>query len=121
MKPALRATATSCRPASSEISLHGGASFEIEKLRPEPPFTGVSGPSGPEIAKKISKRVFWGAAEKKVPKNTRQSPKNTPKSPKIGILGFVRVFFGTFLQTPQKTLFETVFFAISGPEGRRLL
>ena len=49
-------------------------SNQPQELRPEPPFTGVSGPSGPEIAKKVSKRVFWGVW-RKVSKNTRKSPK----------------------------------------------
>ena len=38
-------------------------------LRSERPFTGVSGHSGPKIAKKSQKESFWGSA-KKVPENT---------------------------------------------------
>ena len=38
------------------------------ELRPEPPFAGVFGPSGPDIAKSL-KRVFWGSAENQ--KNVR--------------------------------------------------
>ena len=40
------------------------ASQLAQDLRPEPPFTGVSGPSGPEIAKKSQKGSFWGSGEK---------------------------------------------------------
>ena len=43
-------------------------------LRPEPPFTGVSGPSGPEIAKKSQKGSSWGVW-RKVSKNARKSLK----------------------------------------------
>ena len=40
-------------------------------LRPEPPFTGVSGPSGPEIAKKSQKGSFLGVW-REVSENTRK-------------------------------------------------
>ena len=94
--------------------------YHTVELRPEPPFTGpgVSRPSGPEIAKKVSKGSFWGSGEKSqnIPEKVSKYRKNTQKGPKIGIFRLFRVFFETFLQTPQKTLFET-FFAISGLEG----
>ena len=93
-------------------------------LRPEPPFTGVSGPSGPEIAKKISKRVFLGVW-RKVSKNTRKKSENTEKKktqkgPKIGIFRLFRVFFETFLQTPPKRPFLRLFcdFGETGGSGR---
>ena len=84
------------------------------ELRPERPFTGVSGPSGPEIAKKCQKESFRGSA-KKSPK----APEKVKKCPKLDFSGHFLPFlgiFGDFLQTPEKTLFDT-FFAISGPEG----
>ena len=76
-------------------------------------------PSGPEIAKKVSKRVFWGGLEKSL-KKTRKSLKIPLSGPFwvlfFGIFRLFRVFFETFLQTPQKTLFETLF-CDSGPLG----
>ena len=57
-------------------------------LRRERPLTGVSGPSGPEIAKKSQKEFFWRVC-KKVPENSRKSQ----KIPKMGLLGeFVDLF-----------------------------
>ena len=67
-------------------------------LRPERSFTGVSGPSGPESAKKVSKRVFVGVC-KKSPK----IPETEKKNPKIG-------FWGAFLTRVFCVL------ALSGPE-----
>ena len=46
------------------------------RLRPEPPCTGVSGPSGARNRKTISKKVLWGAS-RKVPKTARQSQKKS--------------------------------------------
>ena len=47
------------------------------KLRPERPFTGVSGPSRPEIAKKSQKESFRGSANKslKIPEKVKKYPK----------------------------------------------
>ena len=95
--------------------------FELG-LRSEPPFTGVTGPSGPEIAKSVSKRVFFGVW-RKVSKNTRKSPKIPIFGPFwvfFGILRLFRVFFETFLQTLKKTLFET-FLRFLARRARRLL
>ena len=50
--------------------------FKVLSLRPEPPFTGVSGPSGPKIAKKVSKSVSLGVCQ--------GGPENTPKKSKKG-------------------------------------
>ena len=86
-------------------------------LRPERPFAGVSGPSGPEIPKKVSKRVFWGVC-KEVPENTRKSRKIPDK---VQIWVFFRyfstflVFSGTFCRPPRKICSRL--FGISGPEG----
>ena len=62
-------------------------SFTVKKapnrhpLQPEPPFTGVSGPSGPEIAKKSQKGSFWGSGQKsrKIPEKSLKIPKKCPK------------------------------------------
>ena len=88
------------------------------KLRPKRPFTGVSGPSGPEIPKKSRKESFWGSAKKssKIPEKVEKDPNNTQIWTFSGLFRLFQVFSGTFLQTPHKTLFET-FFGISGPEG----
>ena len=85
-------------------------------LRPEPPFTGVSGPSGPEIAKKSQKRCF-GGLQRSPPKNTQKSPK-TPK--KVRIMYFFRlfrVFFGDFSADPPPKEFLRLFcdFGSGGP------
>ena len=98
--------------------------LSLEKdLRLEgPPFTGVSGPFGPEIPKKSRKESFWGSA-KESPENTRKSRK-IPEKVQIwyfsGIFRLFRVFSGTFLQTPKKTLFET-FLGFRARRARRLL
>ena len=76
------------------------------------------GPPGPKSQKSLKKGLLGGLEKslEKYPKKARKIPKkNTQKGPKIDIFRLFRVFFETFRQTPQKTLFET-FFAISGPE-----
>ena len=90
-------------------------------LRPELPFTGVSGPSGPEIAENISKKVFWGVC-RKVPKNTRESLKRLQKARKSVFLDFFGFFSGTYLHTlpPPKTFFET-FLRFWARKAKRLL
>ena len=82
----------------------GYCAFWDTALRPEPPFTGVSGPSGPEIAKKSQKGSFWGSGEKsqKIPEKVQKYQKNTQKGPKIGIFRLFRVFLETFLQIPKR-------------------
>ena len=77
-------------------------------------------PFGPEVAKMSQKGSFRGSAEKsqKIPKKS----KNTDFRTILGIYIFrlFRVFFGTFLQTPEKTLFET-FLRVRARRARRLL
>ena len=73
-------------------------------LRPEPPFTGVSGPSGPEIAKKSQKGLLGG--RQKSPKKYPKKSKNTNFRTFLGIFRLFRVFFGTFLPAPRNTFFE---------------
>ena len=49
-----------------------------EFLRPEPPFTGVSSPSGPKIAEKNLKMGLFGGPEKsprKYPQKSRRAKK----------------------------------------------
>ena len=86
-------------------------------LRLERPFTGVSGPFGPEIPKKSRKESFWGSAKKspKIPEKVEKYPKNTK-------FGLFRVFFdflgyfrGHFCR-PPKRLFSRLFWDF-GPEG----
>ena len=66
--------------------------------------------------KKVSKRVCLGVCK------TVSVPENARKSPKIHKIGLFRVFWlfrvfsGTSLQTPKKTLFE-FFFCDFGPGG----
>ena len=83
-------------------------------LRPERPFTGVSGPSWPKIAKKSQKESFWGSAKK--------VPENTPKSQKIPKIGLFSVFFdffgyfrGLFCRTPKRLFLRL--FCDFGPGG----
>ena len=92
-----------------QLSRHGRHISNFPKaqdLRPEPPFTGVSGPSRPEITKKSQKRSFWGSAEKSQ-KKTQKTSKNTDFRTYLGIFKLSRVFFETFLWTPKRTFFET--------------
>ena len=74
------------------------------------PFTGVSGPS------KVSRRVFlgWGSAKRppKIPQKVEKCPQKSHFQTFWGIFRLSGVFSGTFLQTPKKTLFET----LEGPE-----
>ena len=65
--------------------------------------------------KKVSKKVFLGV-RRKVSKKYLEKSKNTYFRTFLGILRLFRVFFETFLRTPQKDLFGDLF-AISGPEG----
>ena len=65
-------------------------------LRSEPPFTGVSGPSGPEIAKK-SHKGFFGGLEKSLKKYPKKS-KNTDFRTFLGIFSVFLDFFGYFLR-----------------------
>ena len=88
-----------------------------KELRPEPPFTGVSEPSGPEIEKNVSKRVFSGVW-RKVSKNTRKSPKIPIFGPFACFSVFLE-FFGYFLRLfsrPPKTPFLGLFCDF-GPGG----
>ena len=69
-------------------------------LRSEPPFTGVSGPSGPKFAKK-SQRMSFGGSRKKVSKKGVQKMKIGPFGSFLTFWGI----FGDFLADPQKDLF----------------
>ena len=86
-------------------------------LRPEPPFTGVSEPSGPEISQKsLKKGLFGGSGEKsqKIPEKS----KNTNFRAFWGIfsvfLDFSGIFWDFSPDPPKKTLFET-FLRYFGP------
>ena len=83
-----------------------GVSRLVCDCDPEPPFTGVSGPSGPKFAKKkSSKRVFLGVP-KKVPESNPESQRRGQKvkfSDLFGPFLDLRTFFGTL----RKTRFET--------------
>ena len=101
---------------SQRVFLFADMVFTLSSLSwgPEPPFTGLSGPSRPEIAKKSQKRFFFWGGLQESPKNTRKNLKMPKKGPKIGRL------FGYFLGLvcrPQKRPFLRLFFAISGPGG----
>ena len=54
------------------------------RLRHGRPFIGVSGPSGPKIAKKCLEKSLFSGVCKKVSENARKNQ----KLPKIGLLGF---------------------------------
>ena len=73
--------------------------------------------------KKVSTRVFWGGLEKSLEKYPKKS-KNIDFRTFLGIFSGIfrpfRVFFETFLQTPQKTLFEP-FLRFRARRARRLL
>ena len=88
-------------------------------LRPEPPFTGVSRPSGPEIAKKSQKGSFLGVW-RTVSKNTRRSLKIPIFGTFWGIFSVFLDFFGYFLRLfsrPPKRPFLRLFcdFGPGGP------
>ena len=76
------------------------------------------GPPGPKSQKSLKKSLFGGL--QKSPQKYPKKSETTPKSPSLGIVGLFRVFSGTFLQTPKKTLFET-FLRFWGQRARRLL
>ena len=103
--------------SSSEIPLKS-EDFCCYCCDPSNHLAGVSAPSGPKIAKKSQKESLQGSA-KKVPKTPRTS-KNTPQNPILGILLLFALFPGTFLQTPEKTLFNT-FLRFWARRARRLL
>ena len=76
-------------------------------LRPEPPFIGVSGPSGPEIAKKSQKGLFGGLEKslKKYPKNSKNTENIPKKVRKSVFLDFFAYFLRRFFSRPQKRPF----------------
>ena len=63
------------------------------------------GPPGPKSQKSLEKSLFGGP--QKSPKKYAKESKNTRKGPENWYFLTFRVFFGAFLQTPKKTLFET--------------
>ena len=83
-------------------------------LRHEPPFTGVSGPSGPKSQKRLKKSLF---GSEKSPRKCPKKSKNAHFQAFCDIFGLFRTFFGTFLR-PQKSSFEFFFFDF-GPGGPR--
>ena len=112
---------------SSSCSLHSHLLLcsdinGVQELRPERQFAGVSRPSGPEIQKKSRKESFCGSAKKspKIPKKIEKYSKKTQIWTFSCVSRLFRVFSGTFLQTPKKTLFET-FLGFGPRRARRLL
>ena len=98
--------------------LHLTGHLEALILRPEPPFTGVSGPSGPEIAKK-SQKGFLGGLEKSLEKYPKKS-KNIDFRTFLGIFSVFLDFFGYFsrlFSRPPKRPFLRLFcdFGPGGP------
>ena len=92
----------STNPPSTKDTRSSDQSFA---LRPEPPFTEVSEPSRPEIAKKSQKVSSWGSGEKsqKIPENVyTNTEKNTQKGPKIGIFGLFGYFLRLFSRLPRR-------------------
>ena len=86
-------------------------------LRPEPPFTGVSRPSGPKITKKSQKRSFRGSGEKSQ-KISENVTKKTKKVRKYAVLDFFGYFGGLFCRPPKRPLrLFWDFFALLGLEG----
>ena len=88
-------------------------------LRPELPFTGVSGPSGPEIPKN-SQESLPGPLGPECPKSLEKSQKVSRKCQNSET--FLRLFdsFRDFLDTPgpkARADFLENFLGISGPEG----
>ena len=75
-------------------------------------------PPGPKSQKSLKKGLLGGP--QKSPRKYPKKSKNTQNCPKIGIFGLFQVFFETFLQTPQKTFFET-FLRFRARRVRRLL
>ena len=114
-----------CDATSSITNLSGGVrspserdsqTFQGLSLRSERPFTGVSGPSGPKIAKKSQKESFWGSAKKspKIPEKVKKYTQNWT------LLGVFFDFFGYFRGLfcgPPKRLFLRLFcdFGPGGP------
>ena len=105
---------------SNPISCTLSLAFEVPKSNSmimtcdrEQPFTGVSGPSGPEIPQK-SQKESWGVC-KKSPKTPEKNPQ---KNTQIGFWGVFFDFFGCcwglFCRHPR--LFLRLW-GISGPDG----
>ena len=78
--------------------MHLGASW----CDPSDHFTGVSGPSGPKIAKKKSQKESFMGSAKNIAENTRKTTKKTRNWTFGGLFLLFQVFLGTTLQTPQK-------------------
>ena len=104
--------------ADSASGSGGRRRHKMVTLRPERPFTGVSGRSAAKITKKSQKESFLGSAKK--------SPKITEKVEKYpgfyfwGIFRLFRVFSGTFCR-PPKGLFLRLFWdetPVNGRSGR---
>ena len=91
--------------------------FHHLSLRREPPFTGVCGPSGPEITIKSQSRSFGGR-----PKSPRKYPRKSEKGPKKSESGTFWSFFdflGYFRELsggPPRRPFLRLFCDF-GPEG----
>ena len=71
------------------------------------------GPPGPKLQKSLEKGLS-GGLQKSLQKYPKKS-KNTDFRTFLSIFRLFRVFLGTFLQTPEKTFFET--FCDFGPGG----
>ena len=106
--------------SSDQISIGNGQETIAAKMVtktawpiPERPFTGVSGPSGPKIAKKVSKRVFWGSAEKspKIPEKVKKYPKKS----NFGSFDFFGCFRGPLCRPPKRLFLRL--FCDFGPGG----
>ena len=76
------------------------------------------GPPGLKSQKSLKKSLFRGL--QKSPRKCPKKSKNTQNWTFSGVFRLFRVFSGTFLQTPQKTLFET-FLGFRARRARRLL
>ena len=66
------------------------------ELQPKPPFTGVSGPSGPKITEKSQNRSCWGS--QKVPENTPEFERKN-RAQKVQFSDF---FFWPFFSLARK-------------------
>ena len=78
--------------------------LQCQLLQPEPPFTGGSRSSRPEIAKRIPKRVFWGNFCQKVPEHTRKSLELAMKVRNWVFCDFSGIFGALMLHTNEGAL-----------------
>ena len=104
------------------MDLCGNGRVKVRELRLEPPYTGVSRASGPEIPKKSQKGVPGrpGPECQKSVEKVPNDPKKNQKDCSISVRGLFRHFFDTPGRDAREHIFET-FWEFRGSGVWRLL